>query len=108
MSKAPKMVIINNRRYRDEDARRLGLVTDGKVVTARSRERSPEGEGAGLVTSAAQGAPEQPEQLEQPERPTNGASRELWAAYAVAQGADAEEVQGLGRDAIRSLFPEQD
>jgi hypothetical protein len=39
-----------------------------------------------------------------PDVPAGNASREDWAAYALAIGATADEIDGLGRDEIRDQF----
>jgi hypothetical protein len=40
-------------------------------------------------------------------RPAGNASAEEWEAYALANGRTAEELQGLGRNEIRDLFPKE-
>jgi hypothetical protein len=38
------------------------------------------------------------------EKPPGNAIREAWEAYAIAQGKTTDELDGLGRDAIRDMF----
>lgn len=40
-------------------------------------------------------------------RPAGNASAEEWEAYALANGKTAEDLQGLGRNEIRDLFPKE-
>lgn len=40
----------------------------------------------------------------QVEKPAGNASQEVWAAFAVTQGAEAEEVKDLSRDDLRELY----
>lgn len=40
------------------------------------------------------------------ERPSGNASKADWAEYALANGKTTEDLDGLGRDQIRDLFPE--
>lgn len=40
-------------------------------------------------------------------RPAGNASREDWEAYALDNGRTAEDLEGLGRNEIRDLFPEE-
>lgn len=40
------------------------------------------------------------------QRPTKNASLEAWSEYAITQGATVEELDGLSRDEIRSLYPQ--
>lgn len=42
--------------------------------------------------------------LPEDERPAGNASRDEWAAYAVAQGHTEEEIADLNRDKIKDLF----
>ena len=116
-----EMVVIGMARYRYEDAKRLGLVTDGKVITARSVERPP------TVTYAHNHAPgdvnadgtpvnaEDPEaktpqddpQGTDSERPARNASKDAWKSYALAQGRTEDELKDLTRDQISELFPDE-
>lgn len=38
------------------------------------------------------------------DRPAGNASRDDWAAYALAQGADEADVEGLSRDELREQY----
>mgnify|MGYP001589899494 CR=1 FL=1 len=40
----------------------------------------------------------------QAERPAKNASAEAWAAYALAQGAEPDDVEGLSRAALIALY----
>lgn len=116
MTPQPNVVIVNNVRYRREDAYRLGLITDGKAITSRSEnvtnkattdggeqvttEQDPaEGDSAPSSTSPNQEATG-------PVRPTRNASREEWAQYALAQGVLEEDIADLKRDEISEMFPD--
>lgn len=113
------MVIIGNARYRVEDATRLGLVTKGTVVTARSvKSEKVTTAPAGLVTTetASVAAPvvdkstseesTGEKSTSEAERPQGGnATKAAWVEYALAHGKTEEELDGLKRDEIAALFP---
>lgn len=108
MTRQPSVIVINNVRYRREDAYRLGLITDGKAITSRSEnvtnktttEQDPaEGDSAPSSTSPNQEATG-------PERPARNASREAWAQYALAQGVQEKDIADLKRDEISEMFPD--
>ena len=111
----------NGVRYRAEDARRLGLIAKGAVLSARSeRVQRTVNAPAGLVTSQAQtgnaegphvhveSGGEQPpaegsksaEPAADPNRPNNGQSKNDWAKYALSVGVTPEALEGLRRDEI--------
>lgn len=59
----------------------------------------------GLIKAVEDAEPEpEPAPAPQLEKPAGNASQELWAAYAVTQGAEAEEVKDLSRDDLRELY----
>lgn len=95
------IVIVNNTRYRYEDARRLGLLTEGKVVTAKSVERPSRTTQApnGLITSEARN----PGSTDAT-KPKKSASTADWTAYALANGKTEADLDGLKRDDIAGLF----
>lgn len=104
-----EIVIINNTRYRHEDARRLGLLTDGKAVTAKSVERPSR------TTQAAEGLIKTEDKSTSSEGdegdkstgdgvPTKSATKADWTAYALANGKTEEDLDGLKRDEIAALF----
>lgn len=112
-----QMVVVNGVRYRADAARRLGLIADGKVVTARSKAVTTAPEvvetntaapaDAGVVPDAPAADAEAPDtDAEQAEvqRPHRGASKALWIEYALAQGVQETELEGLSRDEIADLF----
>lgn len=41
------------------------------------------------------------------QRPSGRASLETWTAYALAHGYDEEDLEGMGRNAVRDLFEEE-
>lgn len=41
-------------------------------------------------------------------KPAKNASRAAWAAYAVDQGMEQDEVDGMGRDELASFFDEEE
>lgn len=110
------MIVINNVRYRREDAYRLGLISDGKVLTARSQntgDQVPHGAEDALteqveVTDSGKSA----EDLQGAagdqgaDRPARNASREEWVAYALASGVLESDLDGLKRDQISEMFPD--
>jgi len=97
-----EMVIINNTRYRHDDARRLGLLVDGKVVTAKSVERNRTTTApAGLITSEARNPGSK-----DGAKPAKNAAKANWTAYALANGKTEEDLDGLTRDDIAGLFPD--
>jgi hypothetical protein len=49
---------------------------------------------------------EPPVELRADDLPAGNASREDWEAYALSHGKTAEDLEGLGRDAIRDQFAE--
>ena len=85
-----KMIVANGIRYRQQDARRLGLIKDGKVITARSKNVTP-------LTTA------QPGQITIPKR---NATKADWIVYAVTHGTKAADLEGMKRDEIADLFLE--
>ena len=112
--KAEKMIVAGGVRYKQSVAERLGLIADGKVVTARSRQ-------VGVTTTshvakaqadAAAAAKAQADAAAVAEaaaaaagaRPAGNASLEVWVAYAIAQGKSADELAGLKRKDIVALL----
>lgn len=97
-----EIVVVNNVRYRHDDARRLGLLADGKVVTAKSVQRNRTTKApAGLITSEARN----PGSTDA-SKPAKNAAKSNWTAYALANGKTEEELDGLTRDDIAGLFPD--
>ena len=109
------MVEVNGARYREEDAKRLGLIASGKVITPNSVQvprttGSPEGAAghtAPISTGSANANPGgTPPGDENPDgRPSKGAKTEEWVEYAKAQGKTDEELKDLKRGEIIELFP---
>lgn len=107
--KPPKMITFKGTRYRENDAKRLGIVADGKVVTARSVEvqrttnaplAGDQGPADGLLTTETHEGTTPPENG--PQKPNKGASKADWVEYATAHGvADAESMK---RNDIADLF----
>lgn len=96
------IVIINNVRYRHDDARRLGLIGEGgKVLTAKSVNRADRTTQApaGLITSEARN----PGSTDAT-KPKKSASTDDWTAYALANGKTEADLDGLKRDDIAALF----
>lgn len=107
MAKETKMVLHGNTRYTERDAKRLGLIADGKVITNRSVEvqrttNAPgvvSAAGEGLITSAAE-HPEQPGES----KPGKGAKKAEWVEYAKAHGV--EDPESLTKEQLVELFAE--
>lgn len=92
------IIVSGGVRYRASVARRLGLIPNGKVITARSKAKpNPAKPPAAPVTTTTLNP------TAQPERPNNGASKALWTEYALSQGITAEQLDGLKRDEIIEL-----
>ena len=103
------IVVINNVRYRRQDAHRLGLITDGKAFTSRSKNvgDTPDPDSPDPVEGDSAPASTSPDQTATgPERPARNASREEWAEYAKARGVTEEEIKDLKRDQISEIFPD--
>lgn len=58
----------------------------------------------GLIEEVGQPEPELDKPAPQLEKPAGNASQEVWAAYAVTQGASAEDVKDASRDDLRELY----
>jgi len=110
------MVVVGNVRYRYEDARRLGLISDGKAITANSRNRNRTTEAPnGLINRETAGSPSSPPAASQaqvdadnqlpPARPAKSGSKAEWLKYALTQGKTAEELDGLTSDQIIEAVP---
>lgn len=109
-----EIIVINKTRYRYEDARRLGLLADGKAVTAKSVERPARTTQAaeGLITtgtanvdkSTGSEGDKSTEDKSTDGKPKKSASTDDWTAYALANGKTEEELDGLKRDEIAALF----
>lgn len=96
------MIVVGGRRYREEDASRLGLLGPGGVKPIEGDK--PEGKtpdadpgDEGKTSDAGTG--------EDAERPAKGAKKDEWVTYALANGKTEEELEGLTRDQIVELFP---
>lgn len=116
------MVVINDVRYRYDDARRLGILpADGKVVTKASKNvrdrktEAPQGvagngkdkgaeDASTLITTGAEAKDEGAK--DEDVRPARNASTADWTAYALAHGKTEEDLAGLKRDEISELFPD--
>lgn len=104
------MIVINGTRYREADAKRLGLsATSGKTVTAQT-----ENTGAPLLTTGTadpNGAPVAPDPAATDnnpvavDRPAGNGSKADWTDFALANGKTEAELDGLTRDDIAALFP---
>lgn len=94
-------------RYREEDAKRLGLVADGKVLTPNSVRRD-------ATTNAPTGAAGHSavihtgQQAGQEDLPAKSATKADWTAYALANGKTEEDLKDLKRDDIAALFHTSD
>lgn len=121
MSDKVEMVLIGNARYRREDARRLGLLTDDvKVLTPNSRQVEREHTApAGLITTGELHLGEESTGEEstgktdagdggQLERPGKSGTKAAWQEFAMANGKTEAELDGLKRDDIAALFPESE
>ena len=91
-----RMVVIDGVRYKPEDAERLGL-TQHKALTPEQPIDLPPQDSATPVGMAVEGDVEVVE-------PSKGGSKVAWVAYAVAQGADEADLEGLSRDKIADAY----
>lgn len=98
------IIVINNVRYRREDAYRLGLITDGKAITSRSKNVGAEQDPAQGDSAPAGTSPNQ--EATGPVRPARNASRDEWFEYAKAQGVPEQQLTDLKRDEISEIFPD--
>lgn len=104
-----RIIVSGGIRYRKEDAARLGLIADGKVVTRQSK-RVPEVPAESAV-SAISGA-DHPEELEGEEAestegmPPKSGTKDSWISYALDNGYSETDLEGLKRDEIAALFIE--
>ena len=113
------IVIVNKTRYRYDDARRLGLLTSGEVVTAKSVERTRTTDAPDGLLTTGQGdkstSDAEPvdnsttgtEQGDKSTKPALNASTADWTAYALANGKTEDDLNGLKRDDIAALFADQ-
>lgn len=125
MSDKVEMVLIGTARYRREDARRLGLLTDDvKVLTVDSKRVTETTAPSGLITTDAQHLGDKSTGAEstgaestgaestgdgdQLERPGKSGTKAAWTEFALANGKTEADLDGLKRDDIAALFPESE
>lgn len=121
MSDKVEMVLIGNARYRREDARRLGLLTENVTVLTVNSERTKEHTApAGLITSEelhlgdkstgdkSTGEESTGKTDAGDERPGKSGTKAAWTEYALANGKTEADLDGLKRDDIAALFPESE
>lgn len=114
-----EMIVSGGVRYRTSDAKRLGLIADGKVLTANSTQHPGKGQRDAVVGTPPEGAdvpegdtPAAPTEAQPTdpgatiERPLGNGSKADWTAYAVANGHAEEDLDGKTRDEIAALFDE--
>lgn len=107
------MIIVNGVRYRAEDAKRLGLVSDGKVVTKKStrRKSTPKATKQEPDPTPPQSNDDASDNADgtdgdDVEKPAGNASRADWEEFALAQGTDEADLEGKSRDDIAAMFAE--
>lgn len=104
------IIISKGVRYRAQDAKRLGLVADGKVVTKASEQvpppaAPPAGDPVVVTDPAAPPAGDTAAATEpKPERPAGNGSKADWLAYAIASGVAEADLADKTRDDIAALF----
>ena len=114
------MVVVGNDRYREEDARRLGL-DGGKTVTANTRvsrtseapaglartadaDTSAEGDTADTNTGGDDTAVNTGSEDGADGAPAKSAPKGDWVDYALEHGKTAEDLEGKTKEQIIDLF----
>lgn len=87
------MIVVGGRRYREEDAARLGLLGPGGVTPIEVKK--PEGTADEAKTDDGEDA----------KRPAKSATKDEWVEHALAAGKTEEDLEGLTKDQIIELFP---
>lgn len=97
------MIVVGGRRYREEDASRLGLLGPGGVTPVENDK--PEGKTSDEVVDGDGGHTPDADTGEDSKRPAKAAKKDEWVAYALANGKTEEELEDLSKDQIIELFP---
>lgn len=81
-----------------------GYYADGVVQNPIEGESLDKHLRTGLIEPVEDVEPEPEPTPAQVEKPAGNASQEVWAAYAVTQGASADEVKDLKQTELRELY----